>query len=90
MFSIGANIVNTEQLESDNKFQTFLKEKEQQSIILSGDQSSAEIVMQELLKVYQDYMKTLTKTVEELQETIKRAIHAFDNTTTNSYGALTK
>jgi hypothetical protein len=90
LFNIGENVVNTDQLESDNKFQIFLKEKERQSTVLSGDQSSAEIVMQELLKVYQDYMKTLTKTVEELQEAIKRVLNAFDKTTTSSYGALTK
>lgn len=90
LFNIGENVVNTDQLEVDNTFQIFLKEQERQSTILSGNQSSAEIVMQELLKVYQDYIKTLTKTVEELQEAIKRVLNSFDRTTTSSYGALTK
>ncbi len=67
-----------------------LKQLDARSTFVQGTQGSSEMVLENLLKIYQEFMKILGKTQEDLDATLKRAVESFMTGTTSGYNSLVK
>jgi hypothetical protein len=74
----------------ENEVNVSLKQLDARSTYVQGTQNASETVLANLLKIYQEYMKILGKTQEDLNATIKRSVDSFTTGTTRGYNALVK
>lgn len=77
-------------LKYENEVNISLKQLDARSTYVQGTENASETVLANLLKIYQEYMKILSKTQEDLDDTMKRAVDSFSTGTTSGFNSLVK
>jgi hypothetical protein len=85
LIDITAKLNEMDFLQYQNAVQMQLKQLDSNSTRLQGIEQASAIVLENLIKIYQEYMKILGKTMEDLESSIKRAVDSFDSGVLRAY-----